>query len=716
MSETFIVQGVSSVLCRQRSLQYTVEGSTEAFQWTASASLPCALLVRGHVFAEAEALPWPAVAQHLAQVAPQLPELRRYFSSRRGSFWVVYALLSEDQLRVFAVTEPVGRVPLCMGEGKGELLLSPYWPLEQVPLAAGIALEALQLRQACPRLLHHWSAKEGLSSALDAFYGLHAEVELPEGSGSDDLTTRLRSLLLRSVERCLWDVEHVGLLFSGGLDSGLLAWILTEKKLRCTGYTVGFHVEKKKNKYAYPEDLSSAEAAARELGLEWKAHVMNLEEAEELLLRCAPVVADWNSVKAAVGMTMLDACRLAAKDGLRVVLSGLGSEEAFAGYARHLRACAAGDAATAKDRTLGLASMWHRDLQRDFAVAAQAGVEIRYPFLDDDLLALALKLPAGACSREATESEAADGGKGALRAVARSLGAPRCISERRKRAAQYGSRVYNALKLLSNQAGKRLEASRFHQANYVMSVPGASHSRLALLFTSGYHSVQVYCLLKSWRFAVACIVPSDSPAAFAAAAEFAAAEGVPLARKSAKMEAGNGYDVPALIDALRCARDEYGVEACACGHVCALDLWCAVVAACDAASLRSVAPEWGVAAGQSTMRRIVHDGTVLQVSKFPDPSLLGALVTCPEDADAVLSALRSLVGPDATDDTDAGFVDCDFASSAFLACGLREVEGPKAAELREVQKAVVAFSRFRPGGGEGKGGGGWPFEHLVRVD
>ena len=37
--------------------------------------------------------------------------------------------------------------------------------------------------------------------------------------------------------------------------------------------------------------------------------------------------------------------------------------------------------------------------------------------------------------------------------------------------------------------------------------------------------------------------------------------------------------------------------------------------------------------------RIVHDGTVLQVSKFPDPSLLGALVTCPEDADAVLSAL-----------------------------------------------------------------------------
>ena len=53
-----------------------------------------------------------------------------------------------------------------------------------------------------------------------------------------------------------------------------------------------------------------------------------------------------------------------------------GSEEAFAGYQRHARACDAGDEATSRDRTLGLAQMWHRDLQRDFAVAALAKVEI----------------------------------------------------------------------------------------------------------------------------------------------------------------------------------------------------------------------------------------------------------------------------------------------------------------------------------------------------
>ena len=35
-------------------------------------------------------------------------------------------------------------------------------------------------------------------------------------------------------------------LFSGGLDSGLLAWLLRE---RCCCYTVGFHVQDKKNKH-----------------------------------------------------------------------------------------------------------------------------------------------------------------------------------------------------------------------------------------------------------------------------------------------------------------------------------------------------------------------------------------------------------------------------------------------------------------------------------
>ena len=254
-------------------------------------------------------------------------------------------------------------------------------------------------------------------------------------------------------------------------------------------------------------------------------------------------------------------------------------------------------------------------------------VEIRYPFLDADLLAIALNLPSTEPSRSPRSGAYADGGKGALREVARSLGAPKRISERRKRAAQYGSRIYNALKILSNEAGKQQEESRYHQANYVMSVAGASHSPIALLLTSGYHSIQVYCLLKSWRCEIACIISDDC-----AAGTFAASVHVPILALPEKKASDGGYDMVELMAALRLAKKDFQVEAAACGHVCDLDLWGSFAAACDAVSLRAMAPEWGSCpANQSSMRRIVHDGTVLRLSKFPIPEWLGHTISCPED-------------------------------------------------------------------------------------
>ena len=272
-----------------------------------------------------------------------------------------------------------------------------------------------------------------------------------------------------------------------------------------------------------------------------------------------------------------------------------------------------------------------------------------YPFLDTELLSLALTLPSASPQRAPSPELAADGGKGALRQVARSLKAPKRISERRKRAAQYGSRIYNALKILSNEAGKKEDEKRYHQANYVMSVPGASHSPVAILFTSGYHSIQVYCLLRSWRCEIACIIPPDEEAAKARAAKFAEEVQVPLLAKSVPMALG-GYDMPALIEALKAAKEGLHVEVAACGHVCDLDLWGSFAAACDCAGLRAYAPEWGCPASQSSMRRIVHDGTILQLRQCPEESLVGCTVASPEEADLVLEMVRKKCGPEATDD------------------------------------------------------------------
>ena len=231
---------------------------------------------------------------------------------------------------------------------------------------------------------------------------------------------------------------------------------------------------------------------------------------------------------------------------------------------------------------------------------------------------------------------------------------------------------------MANDAAKQREqvagtGNPFHQADFVMSVPGASHSPVALLLTSGYHSIQVYCLLTSWRCEISCVVGSVDDAGRAAA--FARSVKLPLLDMKVSMS-GRGYDMESLTDALKAAKEHYGIEGAACGHVCDLDLWGGVAAACDVVGLRAYAPEWGAcSATQSSMRRLVHDGTVLQLTKFPDPAFLGCTIATPGEADEVLSTLRSICGPHATDDTDGGYVDCEFVSNRFLPCGVREING-----------------------------------------
>ena len=166
-----------------------------------------------------------------------------------------------------------------------------------------------------------------------------------------------------------------------------------------------------------------------------------------------------------------------------------------------------------------------------------------------------------------------------------------------------------------------------------------------------------------------------SSCAFERAASFAESVQLPLLEERIEIR-GSRYDMDSLVDALRSARDKYAVEGAACGHVCSLDLWGGVAAACELVGLRSYAPAWGSCSeAQSSMRRILHDGAVLELTKFPEADFVGCTIGAPEEADEVLAVLRSICGPDATDDPDGGFVDCEFASNRFLPCGIREVVG-----------------------------------------
>lgn len=281
--------------------------------------------------------------------------------------------------------------------------------------------------------------------------------------------------------------QKFGLLFSGGLDSSVLAVLL--KKLGCefTCYVAGC-IDRQRQ---LPEDLLGARKAADALGLKLKIVTVDLHNVPELLKVVVPLIEDTSVTKVSVALPFFAACRQAKKDGCRVIFSGLGSEELFAGYERHRNSLDINQECLA-----GLLKMYERDLYRDDVVTMNNGLELRTPFLDTRLVGYSLRIP----PKKKLGSE----DKLVLRGVARKIGIPEFISGRKKRAAQYGSNFLKGIDKLSRRSGHKTKSS------YLSAFYPNRNLRLAVLFSSGKDSCYAMHVMTRQNYDISCLVTLQS--------------------------------------------------------------------------------------------------------------------------------------------------------------------------------------------------------------
>ncbi|MBI3032370.1 asparagine synthetase B [Candidatus Woesearchaeota archaeon] len=261
----------------------------------------------------------------------------------------------------------------------------------------------------------------------------------------NNIKKKLAAALLHAFKERTSPLKKYGILFSGGIDSTFLAFLSKKKSHKSICYTAAFEDGNTRK----APDLEHAQKIAKKYGFILKTTIVSLNKLEHDLPKIMEIIESTDPVKVGVALPFYYCCNMAQKDGMKVVLSGLGSEELFAGYNRHFEVLKKNNFIYKnneinKECLRGLLSMWERDLYRDDLITMYHTIELRLPFLDKKLINFALQIPEQYKINKEQK-------KIILREVAEYLGLAKDICQRPKLAAQYGSNFDKGLEKLAKK-------------------------------------------------------------------------------------------------------------------------------------------------------------------------------------------------------------------------------------------------------------------------
>ena len=385
-----------------------------------------------------------------------------------------FALLTSDML--FIARDIIGEKPVWYSHADGFYFASEKKALEKMGV--------VDINELNPRKILEYDVKhDELNLVERKFFSTDKETR----ESLEKIEKKIEELLESAVEKRIPE-RKFGILFSGGIDSTVLAFLLKKMKKDFVCYTTVIDDPNFKE----AEDLSYAKRITKELNLKHKIIKIKPGEIEKQLKTIVPLIEDSNVVKVEVALTFFAACIAAKKDGCKVLFSGLGSEEIFAGYQRHKDSTDIN-----KECVSGLLKLYERDLYRDDVITMYNGIELRLPYLDLALVRYALSVPAKYKLKDGQE-------KYVLRAVAKNLGIAPEYAQRKKRAAQYGSNVSKIIDKLTKNGGFKLKSE------YMKQFYPTHNLRLGALVSSGKDSIYAMYVMQRQNYSVECMITVKS--------------------------------------------------------------------------------------------------------------------------------------------------------------------------------------------------------------
>lgn len=248
----------------------------------------------------------------------------------------------------------------------------------------------------------------------------------------------LKEAFLHAVERSTANLEKCAILFSGGIDSTIVAYAVSSRIKNTVLYCCGL-----------PEasSIKRASHVAKKLNLKLKIIEIDRQEIPELVKKITEVIGTADKLQVQIALPEFITMREIRKDSFDVVFCGQGADELFAGYNefRHVLK-ERGYAGVQELIWQKLFEMYERNLKRDLAIANYFGLELKAPFLEEEFILQALAFPPQTKIRSADDLIR----KHALRELAQALGIPKELCYERKKAIQYDSGLAKEVERILN--------------------------------------------------------------------------------------------------------------------------------------------------------------------------------------------------------------------------------------------------------------------------
>jgi asparagine synthase (glutamine-hydrolysing) len=280
----------------------------------------------------------------------------------------MFAFAIAWQGEVFLARDPLGIKPLYYGEKDGGFCFASE--------VKALALVTDDIHEFPAGYWYH--SQKGWNQFYAVENSLHEEI--PGVSNEREAHQAIRASVQEAVLKRLMSDVPLGVSLSGGLDSSIISLIASQEAPGLHSFVVGVEGG---------EDIEASRMVASELGT--KHHEYFYRE-QDMLDVSAQVVYYLESFDPALVRSAIPNYFLArmASDHVKVILTGEGADELYAGYAYLHRY----DAPDALQRELVYITeaLHNTNLQRGDRMSMAHGLEARVPFLDIDSVSLALSL------------------------------------------------------------------------------------------------------------------------------------------------------------------------------------------------------------------------------------------------------------------------------------------------------------------------------------